>query len=95
MILPQLGQSGALGAYSSERSRRMNKAVLEPRYPNNVGSLLEPAWDIGDSHHVLYHHRANVIAPGSSANDASAARVREQKPSEKWERVPGPLPSNN
>jgi hypothetical protein len=72
----------------------MNKAVLEPRYPNNIGSLLEPAWDIGDSHHVLYHHRANVIAPGSSAN-ASAARVREQKPSEKWERVPGPLPSNN
>jgi hypothetical protein len=94
MILPQLGQSGALGAYSSERSLRMNKAVLEPRCPNNIGSLLEPAWDIGDGHHVLYHHRANVIAPGSSAN-ASAARVREQKPSGKWERVPGLLPSNN
>jgi hypothetical protein len=62
MILPQLGQSGALDAYSSERSRRMNKAVLEPRCPDNIGSLLEPASDIGDSHHVLYHHRANVIA---------------------------------
>ena len=42
----------------------MNKAVLKPRRPNNIGSLLEPAWDIGDSHHVLDHHRANVIAPG-------------------------------
>jgi hypothetical protein len=72
MILPQLGQSGAFGAYSSECSRRMNKAVLEPRCPNNIGSLLELAWDIGDSHHVLYHHRANVIAPGSSANASEA-----------------------
>jgi hypothetical protein len=52
----------------------MNKAVLEPRCPNNIRSLLEPAWDIGDIHHVLYHHRANVIAPGSTA-----ARVREQR----------------
>jgi hypothetical protein len=43
MILPQLGQSRALGAYSSERSQCMNKAVLEPRCPNNIGSLLEPA----------------------------------------------------
>jgi hypothetical protein len=45
----------------------MNKAVLKPRRPNNIGSLLEPAWDIGDSHHVLDHHRANVIAPGPAA----------------------------
>ena len=64
MILPQFGQSPALDAYSSERSRRMNKAVPEPRCPNNIGTLLEPALDIGDSHHVLYRHRANVIAPG-------------------------------
>jgi hypothetical protein len=92
MILPQLGQSGAFGAYSRECSRLINQSVLELRCPNDIGSLLEPAWDIGDSHHVLYHHRANVI--GSSAN-ASAARVREQKPSGKWERVPGLLPSNN
>jgi hypothetical protein len=41
----------------------MNKAVLERRCPNNIGSLLEPAWDIRDRHHVLDHHRANVIAP--------------------------------
>jgi hypothetical protein len=31
----------------------MNKAVPEPRRPNNIDSLLEPAPDIGDSYHVL------------------------------------------
>jgi len=70
----------------------MNKAVLDLRGPNNIGSLLEPACDIGDSHHVLDHHRANVIAPGS----APTARVREQKPQREWESpVPGLLRSNN
>jgi|SRR6516165_9079213 len=59
----------------------MNKAVLEPRRRNNIGSLLEPACDIGDSHHVLCHHRANVIALGSSA-----ARVRGAEAPE-WRRV--------
>ena len=49
----------------------MNKAVLKPRRPNNIGSLLEPAWDIGDSHQFLDHHRANVIAPGPAALTSS------------------------
>jgi hypothetical protein len=95
MILPQLGQSGAVGAYPSERSLRMNKAVLEPRCPNNIGSLLEPAWDIGDSHHVLYHHRANVIVPGSSANASAARGQGAEAPAGSGSVVPELLPSNN
>ena len=72
----------------------MNKAVLEPRRPNNIGSLLEPACDIGDSHHVLYHHRANVIAPGQQ-RQRICGKGEGGAEAPGGEPVPRLLPSNN
>jgi hypothetical protein len=47
-----LRAASRLSKYFSERSWRMDKAVLETRCPD-LHSLLEPARDVREGHHVL------------------------------------------
>jgi hypothetical protein len=57
----------------------MDKAVLEPRCPQHAIKLAGPTGRIGDSHHVLDDHRANVTLNAGELQRAKRDKVPQDR----------------